>query len=74
MHVLLDGTFARAVKWRRMGVNPVSQAEAPSQPAPDPQPPTPEQPARIVGEAFKDPDWGMLVCGRAAAAWGPVAS
>jgi len=60
-HVLLNGAFARAVKWRWVGVNPVHQADAPSQPPPDPQPPTPEQAARIVDEAFKDPDWGMFV-------------
>ncbi|GAA1840586.1 hypothetical protein GCM10009772_17780 [Pseudonocardia alni subsp. carboxydivorans] len=60
MHSLLNGAFARAVKWRWLGVNPVEQADAPSQPPPDPHP-TAEQAARIVEEAFKDPDWGMLV-------------
>lgn len=61
VHVLLNGAFARAVKWRWVGVNPLHQADAPSQPPGDPQPPTPEQAARILDEAFKDPDWGMLV-------------
>jgi integrase len=61
IHVLMNGAFARAVKWKWVGVNPIAQAEAPPQPPPDPQPPTPRQAAQIVAEAFKDPDWGMLV-------------
>lgn len=61
IHTVLNGAFTRAVRWRWIGVNPVRQAEAPPQPAPDPNPPTPTQAARIVGEAWRDPDWGMLV-------------
>jgi hypothetical protein len=61
IHVLMNGAFARAVKCKWVGVNPIAQAEAPPQPPPDPQPPTPGQAAQIVAEAFKDPDWGMLV-------------
>jgi integrase len=30
-------------------------------PRSNPRPPTPAQAARIVNEAFKDPDWGTLV-------------
>jgi integrase len=61
IHVLLNGAFARAVKWNWIGVSPIVQADAPAPPAPDPQPPTPRQAARILEEAFKDPEWGMLV-------------
>ena len=61
IHTVLNGAFTRAVRWRWIGVNPVRQAEAPPQPAPDSNPPTPTQVARIVGEAWRDPDWGMLV-------------
>jgi len=39
----------------------VQQAQAPGQPTPDPNPPSPTQAARIAGEAWNDPDWGMLV-------------
>jgi integrase len=41
--------------------NPVQLVDAPRAKAPDPQPPTPEEAARIVEEACQDPDWGMLV-------------
>ncbi|MDT7653662.1 MAG: integrase, partial [Pseudonocardiales bacterium] len=61
IHTVLNGAFTRAVRWRWIGINPVRQAEAPPQPAPDPNPPSPTQAARIVGEAWRDPDWGMLV-------------
>jgi len=61
VHNLLNGAFARAVKWRWIGTNPIKQAQAPVQPTPDPQPPSPSQAARIAMEAWKDPEWGMFV-------------
>lgn len=61
VHNLLNGAFTRAVRWRWVGSNPVRQAEPPALPKADPQPPTPAQAARIVSEAWRDPDWGMLV-------------
>lgn len=61
IHNVLNGAFTRAVRWRWLGTNPVHQAEAPAQPSPDPQPPAPAQAARIAAEAWKDPEWGMLV-------------
>jgi integrase len=61
IHTVLNGAFTRAVRWRWIGINPVRQAEAPPQPAPDPNPPSPTQAARIVREAWRDQEWGMLV-------------
>lgn len=61
IHNLLNGAFTRAVRWRWVGSNPVRQAEPPALPKADPQPPTPAQAARIVSEAWRNPDWGMLV-------------
>jgi integrase len=61
VHTLLNGAFARAVRWRWLGTNPVQQADAPTQPRPEPDPLTADQAARIVEEAWLDPDWGMLV-------------
>jgi len=61
IHTVLNGAFTRAVRWRWIGANPVRQADAPQQPPADPNPPSPTQAARIVGEAWRDPDWGMLV-------------
>jgi integrase len=61
IHNVLSGALNRAVKWRWIGVNPMTQAQAPSPPTPDPHPPTAAQAARIAEEAWRDPDWGMFV-------------
>jgi integrase len=61
IHFLLSGAFERAVRWRWVSVNPVSLATPPAAPKPNPQPPSPREAARIVEEAWKDPDWGALV-------------
>ena len=44
-----------------VAVNPAAQAAKPTVPKSDPQPPSGLEAARIVVEAWKDPDWGMLV-------------
>jgi len=61
MHFILSGAYKRAVRWKWVTVSPVTQAEPPAAPKPNPQPPTPEQAAQILTEAWKDPDWGTLV-------------
>jgi integrase len=61
MHYLLSGAYKRAIRWRWVAVSPISQAEPPAAPKPNPQPPTADQAARIVNEAYKDPDWGTFV-------------
>ena len=42
-------------------VSPITQAEPPAAPKPNPAPPSTEDAARILYEAWKDPDWGTLV-------------
>ena len=49
------------MRWRWVGSNPVLLVDAPAARAPDPRPPSSEEAARIVEEAFEDPDWGTLV-------------
>jgi integrase/DNA-binding transcriptional regulator YhcF (GntR family) len=61
IHWILSGALQRAVRWGWITINPLDQAEAPGAVTPDPHPPTPEQAAAIVNEAFKDLAWGMLV-------------
>lgn len=61
IHFLLSGAFERAVRWRWVGVNPVSMATPPAAPKPNPQPPSPREAARIIEESWRDPDWGALV-------------
>jgi integrase len=61
IHFILSGALKRAVRWRWIATNPIAQAAPPPQPTPNPQPPTADQAARILNEAWQDPDWAMLV-------------
>ncbi len=61
MHAILRSACKRGVRWKWISTNPIDDAEPPAASAPDPQPPTAEQAARISAEAWKDPDCGMLV-------------
>jgi integrase len=49
IHFILSGALKRAVRWRWISTNP------------NPQPPTASEAARILAEAWTDPDWGTLV-------------
>lgn len=61
IHANLSAALGSAVRWRWLAVNPAAQAAKPTVPKSDPQPPSGPEAARIVLEAWKDPDWGMLV-------------
>ncbi len=61
IHFILSGALKRAVRWRWIATNPIAQAVPPPQPKLNPQPPTAEQAARILSEAWQDPDWAMLI-------------
>jgi integrase len=61
IHAILSGAFARAVRWGWLAISPLEHAEPPAVPSPNPTPPTPDEAARILTEAWKDPDWGTLV-------------
>ncbi len=61
IHSILSGACKRAVRWRWISTNPIEQTQAPPPGRPDPQPPSPEQAARISNQAWTELDWGMLV-------------
>lgn len=61
IHFVLRGAFAKAQRWRWVSINPVEFASPPGAKAPEPKPPSAEDAARIVDEAWRDPDCGMLV-------------
>src|SRR4051794_1391944 len=71
IHYMLRAAFARALRWRYLGLNPAELVEAPSPAASNPDPPTPEEAAALLGDAWRDPEWGLLVhsaaCRRAGA-------
>jgi integrase len=61
VHAILSGAFLRAVRWGWIAVSPIEQTEPPSTPRPNPVPPTAAEAALLLTEAWKDPDWGVLV-------------
>jgi integrase len=61
MHFILSGAFKKAVRWRWISVSPIGQAEPPAAPTPNPEPPTPDEAARILNEAWRDPAWSGLL-------------
>ncbi|MGH3538334.1 MAG: tyrosine-type recombinase/integrase [Pseudonocardiaceae bacterium] len=61
MHFILSGAYKRAVRWKWVTLNPLPEAEPPAAPMPNPHPPSASEAARIVNEAWKDPDWGTLI-------------
>ncbi|MBE1467587.1 GntR family transcriptional regulator [Kibdelosporangium phytohabitans] len=62
MHFLLSGAFAWAVRHKWVGVNPVDVAKPPTPQRPDPDPPEPEELARILNAAWEsNPDYFALL-------------
>ena len=62
IHFTISGALAAAVRWEWIKSNPATVARKPRKPAPEPQPPTPEQAAEIVAAAWQqDEDWGTFV-------------
>ncbi|MBN9113185.1 MAG: tyrosine-type recombinase/integrase [Pseudonocardia sp.] len=61
MHFILSGAYRKAVRWKWVAISPVGDGEPPAAPKANPQPPTPEQAALILNEAWRDPDWGALL-------------
>jgi integrase len=61
IHWILSGAFRRAQRWNWVTTNPMTLAEPPAVKPPNPKPPTADEAARIIEEAWKDPDWGTLV-------------
>jgi integrase len=61
IHYIVSAALEQAVRWRHLGVNPASLAVAPTPRRPDPDPPTAEEAAVIIGAAWREPEWGLLL-------------
>jgi integrase len=62
VHVTVSGALSAAVRWGWIRSNPASVARKPHQPAPEPDPPSPADAARIIAAAWEqDDDWGTFV-------------
>jgi integrase len=60
-HWVLNAAFQGAVRWRWIGRNPLEAMQPPPLPSSNPSPPSPAEAARLLEEAWKDPDWGAFV-------------
>lgn len=62
IHAILSGTLDAAERCDWIHSNPAHVTRKPRQKPPEPDPPTPQQAARLSEEAFQmDDDWGTLV-------------
>ncbi len=61
VHFILRAGLDRAVRWRYLGVNEAAFATPPSFERPDPDPPSPEEVAELLNDAWRDPSWGMFL-------------
>ncbi|WP_158893113.1 tyrosine-type recombinase/integrase [Amycolatopsis anabasis] len=62
IHFIISGAFERARKiWKWVSANPAALATPPPPPPSDPRPPSPQEAARILNEAWKDLAFGVLV-------------
>jgi integrase len=60
-HWVLNAALVGAVRWRWIGRNPLDSTPPPPLPASNPSPPSPVEAARLLEEAWRDPDWGAFV-------------
>ena len=61
-HAVLSSAYAAATRWGWIAFNPMDTALKPRLPAPQPDPPSAEDAARIVAAAWaEDDEWGMAV-------------
>ena len=59
IHYIFRGTLERAVRWDYVGVNAAAMAHAPTARKARPDPPSAEEAARLLNDAWQDPAWGM---------------
>lgn len=62
IHSIISGALTAAVRWDWLGSNPARVAKRPKAKAPEPDPPSAAEAARLIDAAFDlDADWGTLV-------------
>jgi integrase len=61
IHYFIRGALGLAVRWNYLGVNVAELAEAPSPAKTKPDPPSATEAVAILEEAWRDPEWGLLI-------------
>jgi len=58
VHYIIRGSLDRAVRWQQLGVNRAELVDPPAPAPTEPDPPSPEEAAALLNDAWTDPDWG----------------
>ena len=62
VHAVISGALSAAVRWGWLPFNPAESARIPAKPRPNPQPPSADDAARMIEEAWRqDPQWGLYL-------------
>lgn len=61
IHFILRAAFDRGMRWRYLADNEVARAEPPSVERPDPDPPSADEVAAMLNDAWQDSSWGTLL-------------
>lgn len=61
IHYIIRGALGLAVRWNYLGVNVAELAGAPSPAKTKPDPPSATEAVAILEEAWRDPEWGLLI-------------
>jgi len=60
-HFVLRAALDRAVRWNYLGVNVAAMAAPPAFERSDPDPPSAEEIAALLNDAWRDPAWGLFL-------------
>jgi integrase len=60
-HWVMSGALGYALRWRWLNRNPIESAKPPAPVRSKPSPPTPDEAAQLINEAWKDEDWGAFI-------------
>lgn len=61
IHFIIRASLDRAVRWKYLGINEAALAEPPAFGSPAPDPPSAEEAAELLNDAWRDPAWGMML-------------
>jgi hypothetical protein len=61
IHYIIRGALERAVRWRHLSINKAAMAVVPSPERTEPDPPSADEAAALLNEAWRDPEWGLLL-------------